>query len=374
MGYETTLFIFEGHETSSDVELAFSRVRIGVLWDQIDKAQTLGLHRIILVTPHEELGDQARKRGVQVVLHKRPLHSSFHFGQTLRDVVNESGCQRVLYMGGASAPLLCAKGLKELLDVLETKEQVVTANNLFSSDIVGFYPASILSRISLPKEDNALAFLLHSQGKLPFFPLTKSVGLSFDLDTPADLPILALHPRRGPHTVEALKSWSLDLTPYRRIQETFQDFHQELVVYGRVNSRIMQELDASTKCRVRLFSEERGMKTLGRDTRGEVVSVMGRLMEEMGFEKFFRFLPQVASGAILDSRVLFSHFRWDLSQDQRFYSDLGQISSITHKPLRAFTEAAWNCGIPVLLGGHSLVTGGLWALLEASLDWGWRGP
>ena len=107
------------------------------------------------------------------------------------------------------------------------------------------------------------------------------------------------------------------------------------------------------------------MKALGRDRRGEVVSLVGRLIEALGYVGFFEFLAQFCHGAVLDTRVLFEHFGWKLSQADRFASDIGALDLISHPGLRDFTAAAFNASIPVLLGGHSLVTGGMWALIDA---------
>ena len=129
---------------------------------------------------------------------------------------------------------------------------------------------------------------------------------------------------------------------------------------------MFQLLDQVTHCRIRLYSEERGLKALGRDMRGEARSLLGEMITAYGYERFFNFLSQICRGAVIDSRILFAHWQWDLTQTDRFYSDLGMIDRITHPGLREFTAAAHGASIPVMLGGHSLVTGGLWALLDAS--------
>lgn len=107
------------------------------------------------------------------------------------------------------------------------------------------------------------------------------------------------------------------------------------------------------------------MKSLGRDARGEVKALMGKLIEELGFADFFQFLAQIAQGAVLDTRVLFEHFHWKLNSTDRFASDLGDVDLIKHPGLKEFTQAAMEAPIPILLGGHSLVSGGLWALVDA---------
>jgi hypothetical protein len=43
-----------------------------------------------------------------------------------------------------------------------------------------------------------------------------------------------------------------------------------------------------------------------------------------------------------------------------------QPELIANRVAREFTEAAMLAPIPVVLGGHSLVAGGLWALIDAA--------
>lgn len=64
--------------------------------------------------------------------------------------------------------------------------------------------------------------------------------------------------------------------------------------------------------------------------------------------------------------MLFNHLRIVPSASDRFYSDLLRVDEIADPTVREFTRAAANAKIPVLLGGHSLVAGGLWALIDAA--------
>ncbi|HZP26437.1 MAG TPA: hypothetical protein VFB90_05255, partial [Dehalococcoidia bacterium] len=62
--------------------------------------------------------------------------------------------------------------------------------------------------------------------------------------------------------------------------------------------------------------------------------------------------------------VLLTH-RGDLpGAEDRFLSDLGRWQDIDEPFLREFTRAACESDLPVLLGGHSLVSGGLMLLAE----------
>ncbi|MDI9419393.1 MAG: hypothetical protein QM399_04440 [Bacillota bacterium] len=360
-----TLVIFEGGRIESELEELMRQVRKAIVIDQIVKAQAGGFEQIIVVTSYKDLAEAAARFAVQVD-YQPQVTEEFHFGEQLLKIITQRKIAKALYMGGAAAPLISAQELRYIRTLLENHNHVVTANNYFSADLVGFAPASALAAASLPRIDNTLPQLLVGEANLKFIPLQRSLGLHFDLDTPADLLVLANHPGVGPHTKQAIIEADPDLKQCRAIKQVMQDYQADLVVYGRVNSSLFQLLDQVTHCRIRLYSEERGLKALGRDMRGEARSLLGEMITAYGYERFFNFLSQICRGAVIDSRILFAHWQWDLTQTDRFYSDLGMIDRITHPGLREFTAAAHGASIPVMLGGHSLVTGGLWALLDAS--------
>lgn len=365
MVHSVSLVIFEGGTAGGQLEQDMRHARQGIVLDQLVKAQHAGFTRIILCTPYDSLAQAAVKMDVPVEVVSTDVNESFHFGRLLRDVVREERLERVLYMGGAAAPLLSSNELLFLAELLEQNENVVIANNYYSADLVGFNPGTALETISLPDIDNVLALALVHEANLRLIPLQRSLGLSFDVDTPSDLLILAVHPDAGPYTKKALADLNLDYTRHDAIKALLCDPNGELVLFGRIGAQLFDYLDNHTSCRIRLFSEERGMKALGRDRRGEVVSLVGRLIESLGYVEFFEFLSQFCRGAVLDTRVLFEHFKWKLSQADRFASDVGALELISHPELREFTAAAFSAPIPVLLGGHSLVTGGMWALIDA---------
>jgi hypothetical protein len=68
----------------------------------------------------------------------------------------------------------------------------------------------------------------------------------------------------------------------------------------------------------------------------------------------------------LDSRVLFAHQGLWPSAADRFHSDLRQPGQITDPFVRDLTHAAMEAPMPVIMGGHSLVSGGMYALVEAA--------
>lgn len=359
-----SLVIFEGGVARSTLEAQMQLVRQGMVLDLVERARQGGLEHVIVVTPYQELASKLQSTGVVVVVDGEGCEP-FHFGHCLQDVVQAHGLEKVLYMGGAAAPLISSAEFKYLRELLEQNDGILLANNYYSADIVGFSPGQALNNIALPPIDNTLALALSNEAGLRWIPVQRTLGLNFDVDTPTDIMIMSVHPDLGIHTREAVANLNWDFRRYLAIKELVGNPNGELVIYGRVGSNLFQYLDANTRCRLRLYSEERGMKALGRDTRGEVKALMGRLIDELGFKNFFDFLAEIAQGAVLDTRVLFEHFKWQLPSADRFASDLGAVELISHPLLKEFTSAAMEAPIPILLGGHSLVAGGLWALIDA---------
>ncbi len=62
--------------------------------------------------------------------------------------------------------------------------------------------------------------------------------------------------------------------------------------------------------------------------------------------------------------MLLAHKRISASREDRFLSDQGAADAISEPFLRVFTRSALGATITVLLGGHSLMSGGLMALNE----------
>ena len=137
-----------------------------------------------------------------------------------------------------------------------------------------------------------------------------------------------------------------------------------LTIIGRVSSAAWAALEQATRCWVRVFAEERGMRASGRQMRGEVRSLVAEYLDLVGCEAFFDRLAELADGALIDDRVILAAHRvWPARRD-RFNADLHRWELVEEPFLRSFARAAAGARIPVLLGGHSVVAGGLMALVE----------
>lgn len=358
-----TPLVYVGASRGTAIEVLLADAQEAIAHDLLDRLLACAAFGTpIVATSSPSFAERVSSLPVRVV----PDEGGFHFGRSLADLIQRFDVQRAFYVGGGAAPLLTTDELSAIASLLGTHDRSLVANNFFSSDFVGFTPAGAIRQISLPPIDNDLAFRLQREAGLENVPLTRTPGTQMDVDTPTDLLILALHPGTGPRTRAFLESRGLDTSRVERVGKFLTDPTAQVIVAGRVGSHLWAHLGTDLACRTRVFSEERGMRASGREARGEVRSLLGYHLEAVGPERFFAELAELGDAAFVDSRVLFNHLRINPAPSDRFYSDLLRADEIDDATVRDFTRAAAAARIPVVLGGHSLVAGGLWALIDAA--------
>ncbi|MDE2817988.1 MAG: hypothetical protein OXK81_15025 [Chloroflexota bacterium] len=369
MAEDVGLILFAGKHGATALERLVYDSHIAIAKDLVAKARTAGGFAPIIVATSqpESFGDIAP----EILIEPTARPSRFHFGKTLANIVARHGISRVLYIGGGSSPLLSVAELATLRDAVIRLDHGLIANNFFSADFIGFHPASALTAVDLPqKRDNGLARQLVQEASLLHKPLEPTIAAMFDIDTPTDLAMLALHPLCGPHTRaylednEVARQLSRLVGRLREAMPTFVRPHEEVILAGRVSAQLWPLLRRDMACRIRVFSEERGMSTSTRPVR----SLLGFYLEEAGPKAFFEAFSQMGDALFLDTRVLFAHGERKISGHDRFAADMGLISEIRDEPTRALAGAAWDAGFPVVMGGNAAVSGGLWALVDAA----WR--
>ncbi len=328
--------------------------------DTLERALATGAFAYAVLVADAADGLEALPPGVRLDVDPGP----FHFGRRLAGVVERLGLRSVVYFSGGSVPLLPAQEFVGIAQELGRGEGKVVANNYYSADLIAFSPAEALGRIDLPAIDNPLARLLAEQSGLAVQMLPRSVASQFDIDTPAELAILTLVGGAGPRLRALLDDWRLDVSLYRRIVPLFVSRTAQVLVAGRSSSRVWQYLEQKTACRVRFLAEERGMQADGRIGGGEARSLVGFYLAAVGVQRFFATLAELADAAFLDSRVILAHRGLQPSRADRFLSDLGRHEDVEDPFLRELTEGAAGAAIPVALGGHSVMSGGLMALIE----------
>jgi hypothetical protein len=336
-----------------------------------------------------ELGRRLAGSGARVT--KLPAGTpspGFHWGQWFVAAARaarreaESGSQpldAIGYAGAGSLALLDAAGLSALLSVVDGE---VVANNRYSADafvVAGDIDAALRSLAECPT-DNAAVRCLEAAG-FRWRDLSALGWARFDVDTPLDLALLRLGSRMpGARVLDGVVAAFLEqtvlpaggglfvpqLTP---IGEVIRSRNGQLLVAGRIPSSSWAYLETESACRVRCFIEERGM----RSSRDHVPrSLLADWLDRLGPADLIGELASLADAVILDSRVLMAAragssdaIDWP-PDEERFASDFGDHARIETAWLKELTEAAAGASVPVLMGGHALVSDGLRLLVDAA--------
>lgn len=359
------LVIMSGFTDDGDAARMVSGARRAITRDLVARALSVGaFERIIVSTNDAMLVDLLDP---PVIVDLDHTEEPFQFGSRLHQLIQKYDIERIVYMGGGAAPLASTDLMRVLAERVGVSDSLLLCNNFYSVDFCAFTPASCLLVAPPPKNDNELGWLLGRRLGLPAEELERNAETTFDVDTPADLAVLALHPRTPPHTRTYLESLNLDLSRLETALDVFSSRGGQALISGRVGSRVLAHLERYSACRTRVFSEERGMRADGRLARGEARSMVAMLMDALGVERLFQeALPQLCDAAFIDDRVLWAHRQVWPSPEDRFNSDLFRVERIQDPFTRAFTQAALNSPIPVILGGHSLVSGGMYVLVETA--------
>jgi len=337
------------------------------------------IDKIVLSTNSEVLINELK--GKSIIIEPDKPQKEFHFGKKLKELINKYKIEKLFYMGGGSGVLLKIEDLKNIIktildkdkpanilskDKVSDKNKIFITNNLYSTDFIAFSPASIINSIEPFNNDNEIAWILKNNCNFKDISLHRNAATQLDIDTPIDLLTIKNHPALSKNVKNYIESLDINTTRLEKALKYFAIEDSNVLIAGRTNSDVWSYLEDNTVCRVRLLAEERGMRASGRQKRGEVRSLLGFFIQEFGIKKFFEIINQIADAAFIDSRVILSHFKMWPSDNDRFYSDLLKPEKISEPFLREFTYEAINASIPIVLGGHSLVSGGLYALVESA--------
>ncbi|MFQ6099726.1 MAG: hypothetical protein ACE5OS_00620 [Anaerolineae bacterium] len=365
MTEKVTLLLLVGGWGQSEVEQALDGAHRAAARDLLEMLLRTGMiGRAVVVTGDPVWGDTLADLPVEVDLD--PPGEPFHFGRRLARLIERYDAQHVLYSGGASAPLLGVEQWGEVLAHLGGAERLVVTNNLHSCDWVGFAPAvEMAPLIAQQASDNAVAWALAHERGLPVESLPPSAATRFDLDTPVDLLIMQRHPDVRPCLRRFLDGLGWEAPQLDGVLAAMSHEGGSLAVVGRASSLAWEALEQATRCWVRVFVEERGMRASGRQERGEVRSLLADYLGLVGVEGFFDELAELVDGVLFDARVILAARGLWPSTPDRFNSDLHRWDRVREPFLRRFTRVAAEARVPVVLGGHSVVAGGLMALVES---------
>jgi hypothetical protein len=282
----------------------------------------------------------------------------------------------LVVLGSGSIPLATAVDLRRFVEAAAGPAGHALANNRYSADVVAISrPADLASLPPLPA-DNALPRWLEERAGVAVADLRAHWRLGVDVDTPLDLIVL-----RDPAARGFLAAAPLIGERLTALAEVLSNRRAELLLAGRVSATTLRWLERGVACRVRALVEERGLRAASKlATAGATAnarpprSVLGELLDRDGPDALAHTVARLADAAVIDTRVLMAHRAgsgdvaaprspgagWPTAED-RFASDLLLPDAVADPWLRALTASAASTpgDHPILLGGHTLVNGGL---------------
>jgi len=360
------------------------------------QGQPFGTHVAIAADGRRLLATDLSQRlgrlgaAVAPLAHAAPGDGPFHWGGWFASAarsalhVADGGVDAIGYAGGSALALLGDDGLDDLLSPVAGE---VVANNRFSADafvVAGDLDAA-LSALSGCATDNAAARCLNDAG-FAWRDLGATPWSRFDVDTTLDLALLRLATRLpGPRPLDgSVRGFlemarlpgggALEVPHLARIGEVIRDRSAELVVAGRVPAGTWQELETETACRVRCLVEERGMRSAPGGAQPPR-SILAALMARSSPSELVDELGRLGDAVILDTRVLIASVTGSADasawppEEERFASDFGDHARVATPWLRELTRAAAGAPVPILFGGHALVSDGLRLVVAAA----WQG-
>lgn len=296
------LILFYGCANDSSltpVELAMDKLLRLAAVSTLQTARSTGLFERMLVLTNDHSFNPPD--GVELLFDNEISSSgTFDFGYSLSRIAQLLPSKdAVVYAGAGAGALFSVAEWQSLLKVLEEEPAVVTANNFFSADIVGWKPTEavnkLVARNELPDSDNNLAWSLCQRAGLVWRQMlpgdSRTFRTIFDIDTPTD--------------GAALKIWLDNNTELSLLKEFLSEeksfptrnasaflrelgrFESEVLISGRVSGGVHRLLETRTHGQTRILSEERGMRASGREAKGLVKSLAGIILEKSGPQSFF---------------------------------------------------------------------------------------
>ncbi len=331
--------------------------RTGALLDLVDALTRVGVDPVFIVTTAD-----IAPTGVHVL---PPTRTPFHFGAELREVITKFAIERLLYFGSGSGALLTDVQIRTLLEFTARSAPGALFNNFYSCDFAAVSQAHVLTGIDLPAVDNALGFALADAG-IPCFALPHDAATRFDIDTPTDVELVAAAAVGGPHLRTAAGEFAghhPHLSPFARLL-TSRSARVHLI--GRVNPIDWAWFERAVACRTSVVAEGRGMRAA--PTSG--ATILGSVLADDGPTEFIARVAAACDGALIDTRPLLALTGALPPPSDRFTSDILRPELVVDPQWAAFTRAIRDAPIPIIVGGHSLVSGGLYLLPK--IAWKWR--
>lgn len=348
----TVAFLFD-HGGTNLVGRARTASASAVLRRLADHPQ---VDEVVVATPDSKLWE-----GHGATIEPDPL-GPWHFGGRLTALLRAYRPDRLLYFSAGSGFLLSDALLDRLVTAEPGPPPYAVLNNFYSTDFGVVVPPSPLGDLA---RDNPIGTRLWQAG-YACYELPRSAETQFDIDTPGELQILALHPTLPPELAQTL--CEVPTSRAQRLLDVLIDPDCEVVLLGRVGGHLARAVEREAACRARILSEERGMESSGRAERGAVRSLVGALAARRTVTELVALLAQFGDAVVWDTRVLMAHLGFWPPPEERFASDLLDPSRVMNPVLRELTATCAEAPVPFLIGGHALVSGGMYLALELAWE------
>ncbi len=361
-----TLILWVKAWGDSEGELLVSRAHEANALDLVERSNHVAeIGRVIVVT--NSVGLTEALRGSPVILETDHELPSLSFGRKLRSIIEKYSIKTLLYLGGGSGVFMEAEEMARIARAAITSPETLWINNFYSTDFAAFGTPSALPSLSRCRRDNHLGWILGRETGRRVCVLPSTLMTRFDIDTPVDLLILKTYYKKtGRHLAGFLAGLPSNPRSLFKVMDVLTHRERKVLVIGRIPLEAGLFFDRETACHVDFHIEGRGIESREESTGNHSWSLLGKLMERMGISELFRFLSAAAQAVIMDSRVCFQSLGISPSRRDRFYSDLLRPDEIDDPFVQLFTRHALEGSVPFILGGHTLVSGGLYALVESA--------
>lgn len=360
-----TLLLMAGCTGNSEPERVLQNSHVAAAEDLLGKASRIDIiDTTILVTNCSHLAERWNKRKIQIELTAR--EEVFDFGTKFCEIIRKYSLEDLLYFGAGSGILMETGDLVAMANWVKNNRRGILANNFYSVDFLGVTPATALLDVELSPRDNSLGWRAREAGLAPH-ELPRSPKSQFDIDSPGDLRSLHVSGRVTGKLSAYLETVDLGTEPLDRLLPIFTATDSRLVLAGRVGASTWSYLEREAACHISVFSEGRGLAAS--DNSGQQSNRLLRgVANQEGPKGLIDKLARAGDGVVLDSRLLLpTRQNWPSAAD-RYWSDLGHVDPVEDQFLEQLTRSARSASVPVVLGGHSMVSGGLLLLADAAWE------
>lgn len=378
---EISAIVFEGGTHDGDISRWMDSVREEMAIGLCERLISVGVfHRVVLCTDRDGLAGRALQRIAELDVYK--FHGTgdveFHFGERLCEVVKAYGFKSFLYFSGGSGQLMDEEDICSFASTTLTapykslcsSARYIVTNNAYSSDMFGISDSSCLMGLNgnLPSSDNEFAMWFCMTFDADIVPLPSQMAFQFDVDTPVDALIMSTMEKSSIDTEGMLgfvKNEGLlfvlnrMFTKIEMAKAVMKGPGGEFTLIGRVPPSSVSYLNSILKCRIRTFSEERGMRSFKRDVRGEAKSIFASYIKRCGIRNFVNDMSDMTGLAFVDTRVLLSSLGCRLSTEERFASDLLMTDCLKDELAYELADAFSTSSCNFICGGHCLVSWGV---------------